>query len=183
VSGCSFQASVSAAGTPASTGAAGGTLSAAATSSGAPAAGSGATAPRRCHTGELTASLVPGSPGAGQRYATLVLQNTGGQTCTVEGYGGIGLVDASGSALPTQQLRVPSPAPVLVPLPPRASVRSQLHWSAVPGAGDATAGDCAPTAAALQVIPPDETTPLSVAWTQGPVCERGTITQQAYAAG
>jgi hypothetical protein len=31
------------------------------------------------------------------------------------------------------------------------------------------------------VIPPDETDPLSVAWTFGPVCEGGTIEQHPYA--
>jgi hypothetical protein len=124
---------------------------------------------------------VPGSPGAGQRYATLVLENTGGRTCTVHGYGGIGLVDSAGSALPTQQVRVTSPAPTTVTLTPGSSARSLLHWSAVAGAGDATSGPCQPTPAALQVIPPDETDHLSIAWHQGPVCERGTLQQQAYA--
>jgi uncharacterized protein DUF4232 len=139
--------------------------------------------PGRCHTSELTGSLVPGSPAAGQRYATLVLQNTGGRTCTVLGYGGIGLADGSGGALPTNQLRVSSPAAALVTLRPQASVRSALHWSAVAGPGDATTGDCQPVAAVLRVIPPDETDALSVAWNGGPVCSRGTIDQQAYAAG
>jgi hypothetical protein len=31
------------------------------------------------------------------------------------------------------------------------------------------------------VIPPDETTSLSVPWTQGPVCDRGRIEERAYA--
>ena len=195
VAGCSFRGSVSAAGTPApsnahgsggahssSSAASGGT---AGTRSSSPAAGSstGSEGARvdRCHTGELTGSLVPGSPGAGQRYATLVLENTGGRTCTVHGYGGIGLVDSAGAPLPTHQVRVPSPAPTTVRLAPHESVRSQLHWSVVAGTGDSTSGPCQPTPAALQVIPPDETDHLSVPWGQGPVCEGGTIQQQAYA--
>ena len=67
----------------------------------------------RCHTGGLAAGLVPGSPGAGQRAATLVLRNTGARTCTIEGYGGIGLYDPAGRALPTRQLRLGTPAPGL----------------------------------------------------------------------
>jgi hypothetical protein len=134
----------------------------------------------RCHTSELTVGLVPGSPGAGQRYATLVLENTGGRTCTVHGYGGIGLVSSTGSALPTHQVRIASPAPTTVTLAPHGTARSQLHWSAVPGGSDATSGPCQPNPAALQVIPPDETDHLSVALSQGPVCEGGTIQQQAY---
>jgi hypothetical protein len=196
LAGCSFRGSVTAAGTtspspsahrsgaPSSSvpGEASGSSSpspsgaAASTSSSGGAGGLG-----RCHTGDLTASLVPGSPGAGQRYATLVLENTGGRTCSVHGYGGIGLVDSAGSPLPTQQVRVASPAPTTVTLAPHGTARSQLHWSAVGGTGDATSGPCQPTPAALQVIPPDETDHLSVAWGQGPVCEGGTIQQQAYA--
>lgn len=196
VAGCSFQGSVSAAGTsaPSSGHGSGGTHASssapassggtAGTASSSPVAGSstGSEGARvdRCHTSELTGSLVPGSPGAGQRYATVVLENTGGHTCTVHGYGGIGLVNSAGAALPTQQVRVPSPAPTTVTLAPHGTVRSQLHWSAVPGAGDATNGPCQPTPAALQVIPPDETDHLSIPWNQGPVCEGGRIQQQAY---
>jgi hypothetical protein len=136
----------------------------------------------RCHTADLAGSLQPGDSGAGQRHATLVLRNTSGRTCTIKGYGGIGLVDASGAPLPTHQNRV-SPAPTTVTLRPGGSASSQLHWGAVPGTGDSSSGDCQPTPAALQVIPPDETAPLSIAWTQGPVCEAGSIDQQPYAAG
>jgi hypothetical protein len=134
----------------------------------------------RCRSGDLTPALSLGSPGAGQRYATLTLRDTGGRTCTVEGYGGVGLYDAAGAALPTRQVRVATPAPRLVTLLPGAAVTSQLQWSAVPGAGDQETGDCQPVAATLGVIPPGETDPLSVAWPGGPVCEGGTIQQQAY---
>lgn len=208
VAGCSFQGSVSAASTGSHTPRSGtGTTGTGATgtpgtatSSGSghgvsptPPAGSTGTGspstsgtdgqanrPGRCHTADLSASLVPGSPGAGQRYATIVLTNTSSATCNVYGYGGVGLVDASGAPLPTQQVRVSPPGPTLVTLQPHQSARSQLHWSAVPGAGDSPSGQCQPTPAALRIIPPDETTHLSVPWNQGPVCEQGTIHQQAY---
>ncbi|MGY5883426.1 DUF4232 domain-containing protein [Modestobacter lacusdianchii] len=136
----------------------------------------------RCHTSELTGRLVPGDAGAGQRHATLVLTDTGGRTCTIEGFGGLGLVDAQGRALPTEQVRS-GPAGGPVTLGPGGTVSAQLSWSAVPGAGDAQSGDCQPTAAALQVIPPGETDSLRVDWTAGPVCEAGTIRQTAYVAG
>jgi Protein of unknown function (DUF4232) len=145
--------------------------------------GGGTPAVDRCHTSELTGSLVPGDSGAGQRYATLVLKDTGGQTCTINGFGGLGLVDAAGKALPSKQVRAASPAPALVTLKPGATVQSQLHWGAVSGTGDSATGPCQPTPAALTVIPPDETDALRVAWQGGPVCEGGTIQQQAYTAG
>jgi len=135
----------------------------------------------RCHTSELIGNLVPGSPGAGQRYAALVLRNTGGRRCTIHGYGGLGLVGADGHALPTTQVRAPSPAPATVLLVPGGTVSSQLHWSVVPGPGDSQTSACQPTPATLRVIPPDETDPLSVRWDQGPVCSKGTIEQRAYA--
>jgi hypothetical protein len=196
VAGCSFQGSVTGAdGTSTShsrtTGADATSSSSAApatsgSSSGGPPAGSttssGSPGTGRCRTADLAGSLQPGDSGAGQRHATVVLRNTGSRTCTIKGYGGVGLVDASGAPLPTHQNRV-SPAPTTVTLKPGGSASSQLHWGAVPGTGDASSGDCQPTPAALQVIPPDETTPLSIPWTQGPVCEAGTIDQQPYAAG
>jgi Domain of unknown function (DUF4232) len=199
LSGCSFKGGISAAGTTtpshgsASTSSAGGagsggTTGAAATSGspGASSAAGGSTnegpRPDRCHTSELTGRLVAGSPGAGQRYATLTLTDTGGQTCTIDGYGGLGLAAADGSALPTRQNRVASPAPVLVTLHPGQAVSAQLHWGAVTGTGDNAPGACQPTPATLRVIPPDETDALSVPWSLGPVCEQGTIDQTAYRA-
>jgi hypothetical protein len=145
------------------------------------ATGGGADRVDRCHTSELTGRLVTGGAAAGNRYATLVLRNTGGQKCTVHGYGGLGLVDSSGRALPTRQIRASSPAAATVLLTPGTTVSAQLHWGAVPGPGDAPSGDCQPTPATLRVIPPDETDPLSVPWNLGSVCEGGTIEQHAYA--
>jgi hypothetical protein len=150
--------------------------------SGASPTTSGPGAVGRCHTSELSASLQPGSPGAGQRYATLVLTNTSGGPCTIHGYGGLGLTGAGGAAVPTQQVRLADPAPETVTLAPGRSASAQLHWGAVSATGDATSGPCQPTPAALHVIPPDETASLSVPWTQGPVCDRGRIEQRAYAA-
>jgi hypothetical protein len=202
VSGCSFRGGISAAGTTtpsaghassgasaSGTGQTSGATGAVATS-GSPGAtsaagGSGGEGARsdRCHTSELTGRLVPGSPGAGQRYATLTLTDTGGQTCTIDGYGGLGLAGSDGGALPTRQVRVPSPAPTLVTLHAGQAVSAQLHWSAVAGTGDTAPGACQPTPATLRVIPPDETDALSVPWGLGPVCEQGSIDQTAYRAG
>jgi hypothetical protein len=111
----------------------------------------------------------------------LVLTNRGGGPCTVFGFGGLGLVGPGGASLPTRQVRVTDPAPATVVLRPGGSVRADLHWGAVAGPGDAQSGNCQPVPVTLRVIPPDETTALSVPWGQGPVCEGGTIEQKAYA--
>jgi hypothetical protein len=204
VTACSFHGSVTAAQsrTSGTTGSAAASSTGASTGSGTaggtgpPAGGSslaisgsvgttapaGSTVPRtdRCHTSELTGSLVAESSGAGQRYATLVLRNTGGRTCTVHGYGGLGLAGSDGRALPTTQVRTGGPATTAT-LAPGASVSSSLHWSAVPGPGDAPSGPCQPDPATLRVIPPDETDALSVAWRLGPACSAGTVEQHPYA--
>jgi hypothetical protein len=110
-----------------------------------------------------------------------VLTNTSGAPCTIHGYGGLGLTDSNGTALPTQQVRLPDPPPGTVTLAPGGTASAELHWGAVTSTGDARSGPCQPTPAALHVIPPDETASLSVPWTQGPVCDRGRIEQRAYA--
>jgi hypothetical protein len=101
----------------------------------------------------------------------------------VEGYGGVGLVDGAGRALPTQQVRDSAVRPEAVVLAPGASAVSRLQWTVVPGTGDATDGPCQPEPADLQVIPPDERAPLSVGRPYGPACAGGRIDQQGYRAG
>jgi hypothetical protein len=147
----------------------------------APAAGAVST-PGRCTTAELGARLLPGSPGAGQRYATVVLTDTGGSACTVAGYGGLALLGAAGQGVPTDLQRVPSPAPQTVTLSPGTSARSLLHWTAVP-AGDETGTACEPTATTVVVTPPDGTTSMLLPWSYGPVCQHGLIRQNAYVPG
>jgi hypothetical protein len=97
----------------------------------------------------------------------------------VYGFGGLGLAGAGGTALPTKQVRAGGP-PTTVSLAPGATARAALHWGSVNGPGDPPTGACQPTPTTLRVIPPDETDPLSLAWTFGPVCEGGTIEQQPY---
>jgi hypothetical protein len=134
----------------------------------------------RCHTSMLSASVVPGQPGAGQRYADLVLTNTSGVACRVYGYPGMQLVSASGGPIPTAVERQPGTAP-LVMLAPGQRASSLLHWTIVPGIGEGT--PCEPTAAGLSVIPPDETAPLHTSWPGGPVCQHGQIFTTTFQPG
>ncbi|MDA3625947.1 DUF4232 domain-containing protein [Saccharopolyspora sp. WRP15-2] len=134
----------------------------------------------RCHTSMLNGSLQNADAGAGQRYAELTLTNNSGETCTLYGYGGMQLVDSSGRALPTNAERTPNPGPSMITLAPGASASATLHWTVVPTGDEPTDGQCQPTPARLQVIPPDETDALPVAWNSGPVCGGGTIDGSAY---
>jgi hypothetical protein len=154
------------------------------TASGLAAAGSAGAAPAgvQCGTADLSVQLKPGSPGAGQRYATVVLTNTSGHSCTIRGYGGLALLGAPGQGVPTDLRRLPSPGPQTVPLAPGGSARSLLHWTVVP-AGDEPGAACEPTATTVVVTPPDQTLAALVPWTFGPVCQHGLIEQNAYVPG
>jgi hypothetical protein len=138
--------------------------------------------PDRCHTGDLGASLGRVDAGAGNRYAQLTLTNRSGRTCVVFGYGGVLLLDAARHPVPTKQIRNTQAAPKRVTLSPGAGAHSTLHWGVVPDGSESTMGRCEPSAAFLQIIPPDETQPLTIAWPEGPVCQHGRIDQSPYAA-
>jgi hypothetical protein len=140
------------------------------------------TAPAQCSTADLSAHLKAGSPGAGQRFATVVLTNTSTHTCTVGGYGGLGLLGAPRQGVPTDLQRVASPSPTTLTVNPGGSVRSLLHWTVI-AAADEPGATCEPTAATVVVTPPNQSAALLQPWTFGPVCQHGLISQNAYVAG
>jgi hypothetical protein len=151
---------------PATGPATGPTTSAPATSAQGPSStGTAAPGPTRCHTSDLSASLTAGDPGAGQRYATLSLTNTSARTCTVFGYGGLQPLDGAKNQLPITLTRDAGRPATLVRLAPGASVGRTIHWTAVPSG----AQPC-PTPAYASIIPPDETSPLVIGWSLGPIC-------------
>jgi hypothetical protein len=147
-----------------------------------PAASGATSAPGQCSTADLAAQLKAGSPGAGQRYATIVLTNASGRTCTVGGYGGLALLGSPGQGVPTDVRRNASPAPTTLSLPPGGSARSLLHWTVNP-ATDESSTACEPTAVTAVVTPPNQTTAALQPWTFGVVCQHGRIDQNAYVAG
>ena len=129
-----------------------------------------------CGTATLRARL-DANPGAaaGNRFAALVLTNTGSAPCRTYGY--VGLKLAGGGDPPTRVVRGRDggPAPRHLTLKPGASAWTRLQWGVVPGHGDRPSGPCRPTATGLWVTPPDQRTHLTVPWKNGPVCEGGTI--------
>ncbi|MFF1279785.1 DUF4232 domain-containing protein [Streptomyces sp. NPDC058299] len=118
---------------------------------------------KRCHTGELRASVGRGDPGAGQENFPVVLTNTSARTCTLHGYPGAAFVAASGTQLGPDPHRAPG-SPATVTLKPGQSAWAGLTFSN-PGISEAKTA----TPAALLVTPPDEHDPLKAAWTGGPV--------------
>ncbi|AYN38069.1 DUF4232 domain-containing protein [Streptomyces dangxiongensis] len=126
-------------------------------------AGTPAAPGKRCHTGELRASVGRGDPGAGQENFPVVLTNTSARTCTLHGYPGAAFVSSSGAQLGPDPRRAPG-SPTTVTLRPGQSAWAGLSFSN-PGISEAKTA----TPAALLVTPPDEHDPLRAAWTGGQV--------------
>jgi hypothetical protein len=134
----------------------------------------------RCSASALKGEITSGDAAAGNRYAKLVVTNTGKAACTLYGYGGLALANASGADMPTKLTRTLDPKPALVTLQPGQKAAKNLHWGAVPDGSESTTGPCEPESAGLNVIPPDETQPFAVKSSLGSVCEHGTVDGSAY---
>jgi Protein of unknown function (DUF4232) len=137
----------------------------------------------RCRTGALSADLARVQGAAGSRLSAVVLTNRSQHSCTLYGYGGLQLLDANHRRVPTLQLRSRAVRPRLVLLRPGASAHADVRWPAIALTGDNQSGLCQPEPSVLLVTPPDERRSLSIRWTAGSVCGRGSIDQRPYAPG
>ncbi len=142
-----------------------------------PSAASAAT-PARCTVPQLAGSLRAGSPGAGQRFATLRLRNKSSRACSLFGYPGGQLLARGGSNIPTTIVRDRSRTPRTVVLRPGAAAKTLLHWGAIAGTGDRQSGRCQPNPARFEVTPPNATNHLVLRWSFGSVCQKGRIVVQ-----
>lgn len=131
-----------------------------------------------CRVADLAARIVPGSPGAGQRYATLRLTNRSDHSCHTYGYVGLLLRGRHGRALATDVVRDRTIAPRRVALAPGDHAAARLHWTVVPGRGDHQ-GPCATAPLRVDITPPDERAHLTIRWRGGIVCQRGRIDVRA----
>ncbi|GAA0217242.1 hypothetical protein GCM10010492_13830 [Saccharothrix mutabilis subsp. mutabilis] len=134
----------------------------------------------RCTAATLSGKVEPTDAGAGNRYGKFVVTNTGQAVCTLNGYSGFQLQDASGRPVPTDLQRTQNPGPSPVVLTPGASAAANLHWNVVPSGDEPVDRPCRPEASTAAAIPPDETQPMSVAWGLGPVCGGGRIEISAF---
>ncbi len=157
------------------------TPSSSSTTSVSPAAESEAAAAgvKRCDSSLLKGEIYPTDAGAGSRYGKFVVTNSGSVPCTLNGYSGFQLENASG-AVPTKLERKADPGPVALTLAPGAKATANLHWGVVPSGNEPAQGACQPEPSKAAAIPPNETTPLSVPWTLGPVCSGGRIEISAF---
>ncbi|MEV0679809.1 DUF4232 domain-containing protein [Actinosynnema sp. NPDC050436] len=134
----------------------------------------------RCTAASLAGEVGSVDPGAGNRYATFVVTNTGSAMCTLSGYSGFQLQDGSGQPLPTDLQRTEDPGPSPVTLQPGAKAAANLRWTVVPTGDEPVRGPCESEPAKAAAIPPDETEPMAVAWSFGPVCGGGKIEISAF---
>jgi hypothetical protein len=113
----------------------------------------------RCHTADLSASLEEAGAAAGTHYRWLVLTNSSGPTCSLAGYPGVSLVDASSHQLGQPATRNPVHAPQVVTL---HHGRSAYALVGFPNAANYPPGKCTANSANLRVYPPDELQSLLV---------------------
>lgn len=114
----------------------------------------------RCHVADLQA--VTDNPykagGMGHAGVVVTLTNTSDRTCTIEGYGGFGLLDAQDQPMEANVSRGPTyftddPGRSPVTLAPGGSAYAALGWGIMGPDGDGTCDKVRPT---LIVTPPDE---------------------------
>jgi hypothetical protein len=134
----------------------------------------------QCTSDMVSGSIEPQNAAAGNRNAVLVVLNTSAQVCTLQGYGGLELLDATRAPLPTNALRNLDPVPTRVILRPGATAGKLLHWSVVATGDEPAQGPCRPSATAINVVLPDETETFEVDFDFGPVCDEGRIDTSAY---
>lgn len=133
-----------------------------------------------CTSDVLSGTVESMDAAAGNRYVTLVVRNTSDVPCTLWGYGNLRLQTSLKEEVPTNAARNLDPAPSLVTLAPGKEAGKILHWTVVAAGDEPSAGPCQPPAAAVNVTPPDETTPFLVEYQFGSVCDHGKLDTSAY---
>jgi Protein of unknown function (DUF4232) len=137
-----------------------------------------------CQVANLAAQQQQGSPGAGQRYATITFTNNGPTACTMFGYIGLQLLGPGSTKVPTSVVRDTDIPKKLVTLPPGGGQSyTTLHWGAVPSGNEPDTGPCEPTAQQILITPPNETHSLTQPWTFGVVCQQGQIDTEPVQSG
>jgi hypothetical protein len=142
-------------------------------------ASTAAVTPPLCRAGNLALTFLGQQGALGHGVVGFALRNTGSSSCHTFGYPGILWLSRSGAPLPTTSMRTTrdffGPAPLAsLTVAPGGTVSFRLgvtHMST----GGGTAG-CT-TAAALQVIPPNDTSTLRVTIPNGAFeCRATTVT-------
>jgi hypothetical protein len=113
----------------------------------------------RCHHTDLALSIVYLGENMGNRHGLIIFTNTSARPCTMQGFPGVSFLTAAGTpAGPPATRMIGSPVPTT--LEPGGAAHAYLHGQVAENYGPPA---CTPPveAVTIQVIPPDETTPLT----------------------
>lgn len=137
-----------------------------------------ASGPPGCQVSQL--SIVPqqGSGAAGQIELAMTMTNVSSNTCTLYGYPGLQMLDASGQPLPTNVVRggttfgtpVANQPPAEVVLTSQHTAAFTLHYEDVPVGNETSC----PTSSKVEVTPPNDVDHAVVDLAITP-CNAGTI--------
>lgn len=124
--------------------------------------------PAACRAGQLKLGTEGGDAGMGHRVAVMSLQNIGAAPCNLNGYPGVGLLDARGRSLTAVRVE-PNPGSYLnagappqpVTVQPQAKAFFDLAWSVVPD--EAIGERVCPTVATVRATPPGDTAAVTLA--------------------
>ncbi len=129
-----------------------------------------------CAVNNLALNVLGSGGAAGTLEVTLGLRNTATTSCTLAGYAGAQLLDASGKPLPTKVVRGGSYsftnfAPTRVTVAGGMSAYFNVGYSDVPSGSQTTCS----SASQIEITPPDDFTQLTTAF-QATACNDGTLT-------
>jgi hypothetical protein len=121
--------------------------------------------PRICHSAQLTVRRGFMGVATGSVGAHVVFTNVSESRCSLEGYPKLQMLDAAGRHIPTvlhkgSFMTVPQMRVRPVSLAPGASASFYIGFEDATGYGDA---QC-PTSTRIQVTPPENTKPMTIAW-------------------
>lgn len=122
----------------------------------APGGSSSLPGPPRCVTADLSITVGQVGMAAGNRYTPIVFANTSAHACTLRGYPGIALLDAAGKQIGKPASRESHPVGRVV-LAPAGKASAAVHTL-----NPAMASSCLSPSVKVQVIVPDESTPVAV---------------------
>ncbi|QUQ67009.1 DUF4232 domain-containing protein [Kutzneria sp. CA-103260] len=107
----------------------------------------------RCTSAQVTTTLVPGEPGAGQRYAQVKFTAKPGQSCNFQGSLPVSLTGAPGITVTTAADAANAP---LVTISDGQSATMLLHWTGIEAPSNQV------TPASVTVVAPSTTDPRGI---------------------
>jgi hypothetical protein len=128
-----------------------------------------ASAPARCYTSELAFALGPAQGAAGSIAQTVHLRNVSTRKCTLQGYPGLQMLNASGQPITTRVHRgasvtVSARPLVLITLAPGRQASFDIGYADATGYGN----ERCPASARVEITPPNDYRPLTVKWSLQP---------------